>query len=177
MNQFLLTRLSRGVTYNHQHIILTGKFLLTRLSRGVTCAANIDAIFFRFLLTRLSRGVTYPHAVRGTYEVISTHTPLARRDALISWLSPPHEKFLLTRLSRGVTPGNGYPGDTTRFLLTRLSRGVTRMEGKEFNPDIISTHTPLARRDKEGGFAIIGVEISTHTPLARRDGGGGDDWL
>ena len=58
------------------------------------------------------------------HDKISTHTPLARRDALISWLSP-HEKFLLTRLSRGVTNANIAPMYFSK----------------------ISTHTPLARRD------------------------------
>ena len=33
----------------------------------------------------------------------------------------------------------------------------------------ISTHTPLARRDQAGQRALANEVISTHTPLARRD--------
>ena len=34
---------------------------------------------------------------------------------------------------------------------------------------IISTHTPLAGRDKIEWFDLAGAKISTHTPLAGRD--------
>ena len=55
------------------------------------------------------------------------------------------------------------------FLLTRLSRGVTKRRGWDSNPYIISTHTPLARRDTvDLGVTTVPI-ISTHTPLARRD--------
>ena len=35
--------------------------------------------------------------------------------------------------------------------------------------DAISTHTPLARRDRFSAIALSVPKISTHTPLARRD--------
>ena len=35
--------------------------------------------------------------------------------------------------------------------------------------EIISTHTPLARRDVYKPFGLCQYVISTHTPLARRD--------
>ena len=35
--------------------------------------------------------------------------------------------------------------------------------------EIISTHTPLARRDFLGNIRHFLYKISTHTPLARRD--------
>ena len=78
------------------------------------------------------------------------------------------------------------------FLLTRLLRGATT-DGQGANNYIgVSTHTPLARRDKDSflssGISIPflltrllrgathGIErllannmVSTHTPLARRD--------
>ena len=79
---------------------------------------------------------------------ISTHTPLARRDAfprsacvsLCSFLltrlsrgvtvkrlnAPVVAEFLLTRLSRGVTISSCVFASVLKFLLTRLSRGVTR---------------------------------------------------
>ena len=56
--------------------------------------------------------------------LISTHTPLARRD------------------------GNfGQPAEMYGFLLTRLLRGVTRRLNFLLLLENISTHTPLARRD------------------------------
>ena len=56
---------------------------------------------------------------------ISTHTPLAGRDACVVYLTK----------------------QTVRFLLTRPSRGATvRTQATEPN-DSISTHTPLAGRD------------------------------
>ena len=56
---------------------------------------------------------------------ISTHTPLARRDA----------------------DGGGKVDTIFKFLLTRLSRGVTKVSETVFWIFLISTHTPLARRD------------------------------
>ena len=40
-----------------------------------------------------------------------------------------------------------------------------------FNSSVfkISTHTPLARRDKQEKVSREDIRISTHTPLARRD--------
>ena len=57
----------------------------------------------------------------------------------------------------------------TSFLLTRLLRGAT-VNILDFLIDIlISTHTPLARRDAKDKDAEKRAKISTHTPLARRD--------
>ena len=56
-----------------------------------------------------------------------------------------------------------------KFLLTRLLRGVTAPFAKAISCRYISTHTPLARRDKDAGFSCETFVISTHTPLARRD--------
>ena len=56
--------------------------------------------------------------------LISTHTPLTRRDS-VPRLMQLLRQFLLTRLSRGVTDANKIPAPTATFLLTRLSRGVT----------------------------------------------------
>ena len=43
------------------------------------------------------------------------------------------------------------------------------MEIGDFPGVGISTHTPLARRDRIFGSAVYNFHISTHTPLARRD--------
>ena len=56
--------------------------------------------------------------------------------------------FLLTRLLRGVTMIANSVGIIDEFLLTRLLRGVTYMKRQRITNDQISTHTPLARRDK-----------------------------
>ena len=55
------------------------------------------------------------------------------------------------------------------FLLTRLLRGVTEVIVRDWNNYGISTHTPLARRDKLMPLGVPEEIISTHTPLARRD--------
>ncbi len=57
------------------------KFLLTRLLRGVTFAPSSNGKQGPFLLTRLLRGVTGLFRRRKNRFAISTHTPLARRDA------------------------------------------------------------------------------------------------
>ena len=55
------------------------------------------------------------------------------------------------------------------FLLTRLLRGVTTGAMAAFKAGSISTHTPLARRDRKEYDMKRKPTISTHTPLARRD--------
>ena len=82
MIAFLLTRLSRGVTRSLSDRPPPRKFLLTRLSRGVTRYENLTEELAVFLLTRLSRGVTITLTNIHTQVYISTHTPLARRDAM-----------------------------------------------------------------------------------------------
>ena len=79
---------------------------------------------------------------------ISTHTPLARRDFIVSAPLNLFFTFLLTRLLRGVTqPARSRRSYRSSFLLTRLLRGVTVAANILQHPKTISTHTPLARRD------------------------------
>ena len=52
------TPLARRDPGTIQHFIRKEEFLLTRLSRGVTEADDSSACLASFLLTRLSRGVT-----------------------------------------------------------------------------------------------------------------------
>ena len=56
-----------------------------------------------FPLTRFLRGATGDGAVGAVGMVISTHTPLARRDFQEHLAKLWHEQFLLTRLLRGAT--------------------------------------------------------------------------
>ena len=78
-----------------------------------------------FQLTRLLRGATDCMSHKTNRVIISTHTPLARRDSKFRRTTAALKSFQLTRLLRGAT---------------RLTRLCTQMK-------IISTHTPLARRD------------------------------
>ena len=79
---------------------------------------------------------------------ISTHTPLARRDAFFPVDTILISLFLLTRLLRGVTRMHRQLDIMHfSFLLTRLLRGVTIIEKTAKKYGKISTHTPLARRD------------------------------
>ena len=55
------------------------------------------------------------------------------------------------------------------FLLTRPSRDVTGICPIKYRVPEISTHTPLAGRDKKPTVDIPLLIISTHTPLAGRD--------
>ena len=80
VNEFLLTRLLRGVTYTICNGIGKDRFLLTRLLRGVTRTTGRSNHTILFLLTRLLRGVTVVGLPGIHVEAISTHTPLARRD-------------------------------------------------------------------------------------------------
>ena len=80
---------------------------------------------------------------------ISTHTPLAGRDVSVSGRYVISAKFLLTRPLRDVTVPESCTARFGLFLLTRPLRDVTLLGdsyGTGYTP--ISTHTPLAGRDK-----------------------------
>ena len=101
----------------------------------------------KFLLTRPSRGATYTEqGVIYVDDNFYSHAPRgARRILECIWL--PMSQFLLTRPSRGAT----YVLDTCPYYIS------------------ISTHTPLAGRDKIVDALNDTLPISTHTPLAGRD--------
>ncbi len=101
----------------------------------------------QFLLTRPSRDVTIFCSNTVIHGYISTHTPLAGRDA---------DKIRPRCLSY-------------KFLLTRPSRDVTTGSRAVFFIPKISTHTPLAGRDTQVPSSPEDDYISTHTPLAGRD--------
>ena len=100
----------------------------------------------RFLLTRPSRGATRALSVHCVGFTISTHTPLAGRDA------------------------HSLPGLPLRSISTHTplaGRDIDHYQGT--HTDNISTHTPLAGRDCRAEEHAAGLPISTHTPLAGRD--------
>ena len=84
--------------------------------------------------------------------VISTHAPLARRDALPIALIFPAFLFLLTRLSRGATQSFMASIKMGSFLLTRLSRGATHFDYTDcpYNCDFYSRASREARHYEEG---------------------------
>ena len=123
---------------------------------------------------------------------ISTHTPLARRDARNSESRLPSQHFY-SHASCEARPSNVPTlSDSEQFLLTRLLRGATPAAPAPADGHLISTHTPLAGRAESGSGTRRGAadfyshascearlrpgcnlgdvfRISTHTPLARRD--------
>ena len=74
----------RGVTLKMKYPNSWELFQLTRLMRGVTPEGHPFNIMPLFQLTRLMRGVTFSTLVSFLSYKISTHTPHARRDLLIS---------------------------------------------------------------------------------------------
>ena len=123
----------------------------------------------RFLLTRPSRGATTPETDISAVIVISTHTPLAGRDARRQDLQQflPH---FYSHAPRGARPGN-FPnrGNLARFLLTRPSRGATVSD--HAGPQrylYFYSHAPRGARHTVCRKPTI-RQISTHTPLAGRD--------
>ena len=79
--------------------------------------------------------------------IISTHTPLARRDGCGFHILHIVQISTHTPLARRDRVFEIRNMDAIEFLLTRLSQGVTcRASGCPWSLRI-STHTPLARRD------------------------------
>ena len=123
----------------------------------------------KFLLTRPVRGATLPWNASRIFGNISTHTPLARRDSSSNISSMLSLSFLLTRPMRGATSSKHGWRVSAQFLLTRLLRGATMSDYIVTLEALISTHTPLARRDQLIRHRHLLWCISTHTPHAGRD--------
>ena len=74
-------------------------------------------------------------------------------------------EFQLTRPSRGVTCDCGNFVELCTFQLTRPSRGVTGERRFYDNYRYISTHTPLAGRDKyAAGKTGEDEDFNSHAP-------------
>ena len=78
---------------------------------------------------------------------ISTHTPLARRDDTSDGLFYYIINFYSHASCEARHYTYGYAISIKLFLLTRLLRGATCSDRAAFISSMISTHTPLARRD------------------------------
>ena len=169
LNTFLLTRPSRGatglmaqkdVTYHFYSHAPRGarqarggvsrrgiQFLLTRPSRGATTYPSVSIRPLKFLLTRPSRGATDDLAIITFRFNISTHTPLAGRDAIRQTPDVRQGDFY-SHAPRGARLLYRHCRDQGHeFLLTRPSRGATIYRIPLLPLTEISTHTPLAGRD------------------------------
>ena len=167
-------------------------FLLTRLLRGATPGFLCFPASLPFLLTRLLRGATSAIQTQLDARAISTHAPLARRDACrtVGLLLPVHfysrascearrldckkchdEEDFYSRASceaRRASPKKS--GSGRSFLLTRLLRGATcsKLGYDMKNKNFYSRASCEARRSAPT-LKTISATISTHAPLARRD--------
>ena len=166
---FLLTRLLRGATAAGRLFLLTGVFLLTRLLRGATAVEIVvdggGAISTHTPLARrdlisfclfIGQDDFYSHA---SYE--ARHGVKDRRAEVADFYS--HASYEARRrpgrpvqrqihfYSHASYEARLIPDFSVRaerkFLLTRLLRGATIWDIKRCPKTLISTHTPLARRD------------------------------
>ena len=102
----------------------------------------------QFQLTRPLRGATPLQGPRGTARKISTHTPLAGRDFVAVENSKRMRDFN-SHAPCGARHFNGRStSDVRRFQLTRPLRGATGLKIILRPSKTISTHTPLAGRDR-----------------------------
>ena len=79
---------------------------------------------------------------------ISTHAPLAGRDGKIFGVAMQEIEFQPTRPLRGATNIHAYLNSTFLFQPTRPLRGATSRGCCRVWPYEISTHAPLAGRDR-----------------------------
>ena len=152
---FLLTRLSRGATPKLRSAPAQRKDFYSRASREARQKWSFLSIAcVKFLLTRLSRGATQPLSFNLCVDIKFLLTRLSRGATCRRWCVWCTVAFLLTRLSRGATLQGQNAGTITTFLLTRLSRGATEWNNYKYKCNNISTHAPLARRDKTCHFHL-----------------------
>ena len=160
--------------------------------RGARLASLFStAVLLPFLLTRPSRGATSWSSWRDNGRRISTHTPLAGRDQgtqnyysqlldfyshaprgarQVSELVDPHQVDFYSHAPRGARQdGLLIMNSLTEFLLTRPSRGATKYLRRPPRPRTISTHTPLAGRDRSHGTDLKRkLDFYSHAPRGAR---------
>ena len=145
------------------------KFLLTRPMRGATFTV-MRSPYFRVISTHT------PHAGRDLILTscaqtnhISTHTPHAGRDGVCFGVNASSTDFYSHAPCGARLPKSRIHGGDAGFLLTRPMRGATEGNFHTYEWKYISTHTPHAGRDYDGYTEFYRTEISTHTPHAGRD--------
>ena len=143
----------------------------------------------KFLLTRLLRGATSESEVLSDRIMISTHTPLARRDTSSSvqrrWggdfyshascearpgaasFRKTCDRFLLTRLLRGAT--RRLRLRQVPFLLTRLLRGATKSKFRyRHQLKHFYSHAPCGARPLQENQGKILKHFYSHAPCGAR---------
>ena len=148
--KFLLTRLSRGAT---GYLLLCGPlcyYFYSRASREARLEYSVPQCLAPSISTHapLARRDSQKARSRFVSVIISTHAPLARRDKNKSLFIQSTSNFY-SRASREARPiATIATSISKRFLLTRLSRGATMLPDSQKRHHQISTHAPLARRDR-----------------------------
>ena len=103
-------------------------------------------------------------------QTISTHTPLAGRDRAAAEPGQNQDEFLLTRPLRGATLAKTFGIVENENFYSHAPCGARQNNHIRLDCPVISTHTPLAGRDKYSDAELDEIiNISTHTPLAGRD--------
>ena len=145
-----------------------------------------------FQLTRPLRGATIDSGLRLDAADISTHTPLAGRDAVEDLRRTSFQHFN-SHAPCGARPHpdgsvplplnfNSHAPcgarrtisvlmeSVSRFQLTRPLRGATRHVLRRYRmADDFNSHAPCGARQTTPCFVAEPRDISTHTPLAGRD--------
>ena len=136
---------------------------------GATSTPTVTSRSTEFLLTRLLRGATAtaPSEISGIN--ISTHTPHAGRDPDNQMATTWQPDFYSHASCEARLLGVETNITNWQFLLTRLLRGATFAILIAKMPNVISTHTPHAGRDRPRKTLPFPFCISTHTPHAGRD--------
>ena len=155
---------------------VSGRFQPTRPLRGATLYKLIDTESNKFQPTRPLRGATKKLDSLTGHGLISTHAPLAGRDAGFM-----HRLSAFDISTHAPLAGRDYiPIENSDlsigFQPTRPLRGATNQTEYKHDYQGISTHAPLAGRDSnERGNNAKRRNISTHAPLAGRDGSGAEE--
>ena len=144
-------------------------FQLTRPLRGATSSSISSSSHFVFQLTRPLRGATRAGIHAAGIKSISTHTPLAGRDARVQCSQREDEDF------NSHAPCGARRKDIRRssrgniFQLTRPLRGATRRASTLNRCSGFQLTRPLRGATAEHIQHPLFARISTHTPLAGRD--------
>ena len=102
---------------------------------------------------------------------ISTHTPLAGRDAAANKDNFGYWNFN-SHAPCGARPAScSAISFNDSFQLTRPLRGATSLISQRLTCALISTHTPLAGRDRhDGATPTSAVNFNSHAPCGARQG-------
>ena len=146
---FQPTRPLRGATEQSSSSAEPSQFQPTRPLRGATESFCQNPWSEKFQPTRPLRGATSDTGAIGSKTTISTHAPLAGRDSRPGGSLLASIQFQPTRPLRGATtwPHRNYHRQMG-FQPTRPLRGATLLQGRRQSNQNISTHAPLAGRDR-----------------------------